>query len=124
MQLNISGHVMPLILESMFHDANGIINGTILFVRLVRIFKRRCKLQPFWPCDVTGTLHQHHVMSMEALHLFHESKENELHYDVWSCDDLVLALALRSADRIVNGTIAFISSDNQNEVHNKTFLVM
>ena len=120
------GHVMPLALVSVSHNAYGIINGTILF--LLSIWLKWSAAWFLVMCWI-WCLHKQHVMQMalsiESLHLLGQDNWNEMQCD-FSGHVMPLALMLASHDDHqycqTNHYISYIKTIKMRR--NMTFLIM
>ena len=88
-QHNFLSILMPLMLVSMSHNANSVIDGTILFVRSRWSKADTMTYLVIW-CH--WYQHQHHLIPMASstpLHLFSQDDQNEVQCDIlsfWSFD--------------------------------------
>ena len=95
------GHLMPLVLVSVSHDVNSIINGTITFNRLSQLKWEAAWLLVTW-------CHWYHI-GIRWCHWYHHYHQMmPLALMLASCDDIPLVSGLCDADSIINGTQEFL----------------
>ena len=120
---------MPLMLVSVSHQANGVINGTI---QLVRSRWPKGDGHDFWSCDACDATdtsitimwchwhqHHHHVMPMETsmapLHLFSQYNQNKVQNWHW-CWHCLMPMASKTA------TLYSLGQDNWSQMQHDFWL--